>query len=202
MTPYQCCQFHTDEDQLTKVGAEDGWHLTCHRTDGMHPVPGAPYIWLAPKQSDNESRASGLTAELGLFDELPAVLSHFSHQWVEYGVLEAAYADTRPDDFDQLVQRYGHTAIAAKRYTASAFLGRALGEITRSGSIHGRMAPPTGRWSYNSEISWWSMDPDTALESSISWADQGRSMSYVPGSTEICPIGRCTATEQVDCNCA
>lgn len=202
MTPYQCCPFHTDEDQLTKVEAEDGWHLTCHRTDDMHPVAGRPYTWLAPKQSDNEAGASGLTSELGLFEELPAALGRFGGQWVEYGVLEAAYADARPDDFHLLVQRYGHTAIAAKRYTASAFLGRALGEITRSGSIHGRMAPATGRWRYNSEISWWAMEPDTPLEASISWAGQGRSMSYVPGSTEICPVGRCTATDPSECNCA
>ena len=42
-------------------------------------------------------------------------------------MVEHAYAVAQPKDFAFLVERYGHTAIEKKRYTASAFLAGALG---------------------------------------------------------------------------
>jgi hypothetical protein len=199
-TPYECCPFHSDEDRLARAQAEDGWHLTCPRTDG-HPISGNTYTWLAAAPDSDASQGSGLTAELGLFDELPAALGPYTGQWVEYGVLEAAYAMAQPKDFALLVERYGHTAVRAKRYTASAFLGRALGELMRAGSLTLRFAPATGRWAYNHEISWWSLPGETPCETPVSWKSLRRPMDYVPGNTEICPIGNCTTTNPADCHC-
>lgn len=199
-TPYECCPVHADEDQPAKVQKDDGWHLTCPRTDG-HSVPGSTFTWLAADTSESGGAASGLTAELGLFEELPAALAAYRGSWVEYGVLEAAFAAARPEDFALLVERYGHTAVKAKRYTASAFLGRALGEMMRTGSLHCRFAPATGRWAYNQEISWWSLDTETPWEPRISWESLRQPMDHVPGGTEICPVGRCNATDPAWCQC-
>jgi hypothetical protein len=54
---------------------------------------------------------------------------------VEYGVVEHAYAVSRPDDFAALVDSFGHTAIAARRYTVSSYLARTLGDLSRIGTV-------------------------------------------------------------------
>ena len=127
---------------------------------------------------------SGLSAELGLDIEMPALLAQFEHRWVEYGVLESAYAEAHPEDFALLVEKYGHTAKKAKPYTASSFLARALGELSRRSVVAFHYGPSTGRWSYNSQISWWCLPPAPEWSPDISWASLGRGMEYVPGSTE------------------
>jgi hypothetical protein len=74
--------------------------------------------------------------------------------------------------------------------------------LTRTGALYVRFAPATGRWTYNQEISWWSLDPETPWESRTSWASVRQPMSPVPGSTEVCPIGHCNATDPTDCHCS
>ncbi len=116
-----------------------------------------------------------------------AVVGQLGHRWVEYGVVERAYALAHPREFAILVDRYGHTAVAPKRYTASAFLGRALGELSVKGDLAFRYGPATGRWDYNSRISWWCLPPEPEWSADGSWASveaTGVGMDYVPGSTE------------------
>jgi hypothetical protein len=89
-----------------------------------------------------------------------------------------------------LIERYGHTAVKAKRYTASAFLGATLGRLSRSGEVLLHAGPATGRWDDNQRISWWSVAPEPDWGSGISWESLEKSARYVPGSTEVCPVGR------------
>jgi hypothetical protein len=195
----RCCPFHGDEDQFEMRKVDEGTILTCPRTTG-HPTPGT-HFWLVVPEIAGMTGMSGLSAELGLDVELPSALAAFEGRWVEYGVLEAAYAAARPKDFDLLVERYGHTAIEAKRYTASAFLARALGDLSSTGALQVRFAPATGRWRYNSAISWWTISPPPSEDATTSWASLRRSMDYVRGATEICPIGNCGKTISNECNC-
>lgn len=46
---------------------------------------------------------TGIAAELGLDVELPRVLAGFPGVWVEYGLVEGAYAQRNPKDFAALV---------------------------------------------------------------------------------------------------
>ncbi len=110
------------------------------------------------------------------------MVATFAGTWIEYGVFEQAYA-AHPEDFAQLVEAHGHTAIEAKRSTVSAFLARTLGKLV-PGAVLYHDGPATGRWSYNSSISWWTVPPAPPWEQRTSWASTGLGMSYVPGNTE------------------
>ncbi|MGB8021525.1 MAG: hypothetical protein WCF04_09885 [Candidatus Nanopelagicales bacterium] len=188
MPSRQVCPFHTYEDVVGElISGPKEWpqySFTCPLAKG-HPGDLA-FSWLSSPEPEG-GEPSGLTAELGLAVELPAALAQFGHRWVEYGVLERAYALARPQDFALLVERYGHTAVKAKRYTASSFLGRALGELSVRGALAFQYGPATGRWSYNSKISWWCLPPAPEWSPDLSWAsleEEGVGMDYVPGSTE------------------
>ena len=89
----------------------------------------------------------------------PRRLRSTAGQWIEYGVAERAYALQRPDDFAAIVSRYGHTAVRPKQYTASAFIAGVLGVLSKHGTVLYHLGPATGRWKYNSTISWWAVSP-------------------------------------------
>ncbi len=185
MAEIQVCAFHADEGiRPEAVGDEAGsLRYTCPRTKG-HPTEG-PYAWLQVPTPAGLDGLTGLAVDLGLLHELPAVLADYRGSWVEYGVVEQRYAERNPKDFAMLVERYGHTAIKAKQYTATAFLAKTLGDISRHGSVLFHSGPATGRWSYNPGISWWALPPEPEWSSEKSWEVLGCSVSYVPGQTEI-----------------
>ncbi len=79
--------------------------------------------------------------------------------WWEYGLVERSYASRCPDGWARMVEQWGHTAIAAKRYTASSYLAGTLGRLSRLAAVAYHPGVGTGRWSYNTDISWWSSLP-------------------------------------------
>ena len=153
----------------------------CPRKD--HPEPG-PYTWLYVPQPKGLPELTGIAAELGLAVELPRVLAEFPGVWVEYGLVEYTYAQRNPKDFASLVDRYGHTAIKASRYTVSLFLAGTLGILSKDGRVLVHHGQATGRWAYNYTISWWSLPPAPEWEHRRSWESASPSMGYVPGSVE------------------
>jgi hypothetical protein len=191
MADAQICPFHADEGARPEP-VHDGLgsiQFTCTRTKG-HPTEG-PYTWLHVPTSPGLDEMSGLASDLGLDVELPKVLAQYAGHWVEYGVVEQLYAERNPKDFAMLVERYGHTAIHGKTYTATAFLVHTLGNLSRHGSVLLHSGPATGRWNYTSKISWWSLPPRTESDSApvwsteMSWKALGCSVAYVPGQTEV-----------------
>lgn len=185
MAEIQVCAFHADEG-IRPVPLNDGTggvQYTCPRTKG-HPVNG-PYQWIWVPPPPSLPEISGLASELNLQIELPSCLGRYQGRWVEYGVLEQAYAQANPTDFARLVERFGHTAIKARKYTASAYLARTLGDLSRLGSVLYHPGPATGRWAYNSTISWWSLPPAPPWSDEGSWAALNCSVAYVPGQTEL-----------------
>ena len=181
----QVCPFHADEDigGVPTGGSDGSLSFTCTRTGG-HPR-GGPHNWLYVPQSDSLPGIEGYAADLGLATELPATIAQYRGQWIEYGVGERAYALQCPDDFAAIVGRYGHTAIRAKKYTASAFLAGVLGVLSKQGTVLYHLGPATGRWKYNSTISWWAVPPEPDWDSArLSWSASGHDMSYVPGERE------------------
>src|SRR5258708_19704316 len=141
----QVCPFHADEDiRGVPAGSIDGsLSFTCTRTGGQ-PQSG-PDSWLHVPQPDGLPGIDGYAAELGLSTELPAAIAQYRGQWIEYGVAERAYALQCPDDFAAIVDRYGHTAIRAKTYTASPFVPGVLPPPSTHRPALYTLAPPSGR---------------------------------------------------------
>lgn len=175
------CPQHSDEQvDGTWANDEDGWGFTCDRSG--HVFPGS-YTWTKQPEPPAGIALSGVAEELGLAVELPASLKSYPGTWVEYGVLEAAYAASRPADWEQLVTTYGHRALGPSTYTASKFLARTLSNLARQGAVVLRMGPATGLWTSNSTISWWSLPPEPEWDRRLSFDDSKLTFEYVPGQT-------------------
>lgn len=176
---FQVCPLHTLEEVEGKLLGEDlGWEFTCSRPD-HHPE--GPLTWLSAPPPPSKGDLSGIAEELGLDISLPAALAPHNGTWVEYGVFEQAFAEANPKEWAFLVDRYGHTAIKAKSYTASAFLAATMGRLTRAGVLLFHSGEATGRWSYNGSISWWALPPRPDWSERTSWASTDLTMDYVPG---------------------
>jgi len=183
MTVREVCPFHADDDVAgVHVSDEVGWSFACHRRG--HPRPG-PYSWLRAPEPPDLGEMNGIAADLELEVSLPAALSEYRGTWVEYGVLERAFALANPEDWRFLMDRYSHTAVAAKQYTVSAFLGGVLGRLWRRGLVGGIGGEATDRWSYNRTTGYWALLPEPDHDRRLSWADSGFTVEYVPGQTEV-----------------
>lgn len=179
MNVREYCPFHADDDVVgTHVSDEVGWGFRCLR-DG-HPSPG-PFEWVRPPKPAGVDKLDGIAAELGLHEHLPDLLRHHDAVWVEYGVLERAYALARPEDWRFLLDRYSHTAVQAKRYTVSAFLGGALWRLCKHREIAGRLGPATGRWKYNGRVGYFAGFPEPPEANVLTWESTGLGMGYVVG---------------------
>lgn len=183
MSVREVCPFHADDDVVgVWVSDEVGWSFSCDRR--RHPQPG-PYTWLRPAEAPDLEELTGIAAELRLDVHLPAALGEYRGMWVEYGILERAYALAHPQDWQFLMDRYSHTAVAAKRYTVSAFLGGVLGRLWRRGVVASMTGEATGRWQYNRTTGYWALFPEPDRRHRLSWADSGFTVEYVPGQTEV-----------------
>lgn len=190
MITKQSCQSCADAEAVTSEQREDGLVIyTCAHTT-RHNEPG-PYTWksfpLLPTPPKPPKAATKL-AQFGLDVELPLILDTYRGQWVEYGVVEAAYAHRCPDDFAQLVSDYGHTAKERSGYSVSMYLGGVLGTL-RDRELIGcqEEGPATGRWGrYLASVSWWTALPGPSWEKKnmTSWADLGLTTAYVPGAVD------------------
>ena len=180
----ECCPFHAaDDEEGTWVSDEVGYTLVCTRAAG-HP-DGKSYEWQrAPEAPGSAAGISDYAEELGLDVYLPEVVARYKGTWVEYGVIEHDYATGHPEDFAQLVEKYGHTAIVGKRYTTSAFLGGVLGRLAKAGDLAARWSAPTGRWTYNSAVGYYATHPEPERSSVTTWTGLGLTCTYVPGQTE------------------
>ncbi|KQY61817.1 hypothetical protein [Nocardioides sp. Root140] len=176
---------HTEEDpqEGVLVPESGGWAFTCPLGSG-HAYPGT-YSWERMPPPPDLPEIGELASQLGLDVALPEIVSQFGTTWVEFGVIEHALAAQYPDAFKFLVDRYGHTAIKSKTYTASAFLGATLARLAARGEFEARMGRATGRWSYNQNVVWCALSPSGDWSEGISWASRDSDMSYVPGCTEV-----------------
>ena len=180
----QVCPTHSSEEIVgVLLGEDTAYTFTCDRTD-HHPRPNSPHSWMDVPEPRGIPATSGLAQELGLHEKLPDLLSQFRGRWVEYGVLERAYALSKPADFALLVDRYGHTARAKTHYSASSFIAHTLGGLARQGAVLLHDGPATGRWSHLSRVSWWALAPEPNWDDRLPWAATGYGTDYVPGSLE------------------
>lgn len=164
----EVCPFHTSEDVSGTRLSDGSYEFECDESD--HPVPG-PHRWLRVPPPLGLADMGGLASELALDIHLVGALRSLGPGWYEYGLVERAYARKRPDDFRIMVERWGHTAAWISPYTVSSYLGGTLGRLARHGSVHYRSGRGTGRWSYNSDASFWSLTGEDPWEERVRWVD-------------------------------
>lgn len=166
--PRQVCPLCAHDDDVTMVVLGPGmWNYTC--TGHTHPDP---FQWQSSSSSASTAEREllgGKSEALGLYDDLPACLVP-GEAWVEYGVVEWRYSQRNPRIYQQLLDDYGHTRIAPKQYTASAFIASALGRLQDAGILGHHVAEATGYWSYNGVISYWALPPLPPTSNLRTWA--------------------------------
>src|SRR4051794_10720649 len=189
---FQYCPFHADEAvQGAPVGDEARSEaFECQRSAG-HPTSG-PHAWSWAPEPPGAEGVGGLAAELSLDFELPNAIASYNGRWVEYGLVERAYAIARPNDFARLLKLYGHTVldekvasktIGGRQYTVSAYLARTLGDLSRHGAVLFRQGKGTGRWSYNEGISYWAVGPESPeWDDRLTWDAAAVDVDYVSSS--------------------
>lgn len=74
---------------------------------------------------------------------------------------------------------------AACRAQSSPEIELALVEWKEHRSVLYHWGPATGRWSYNSQISWWAVPPEPQWSIEKSWEALGCSIGHVPGQIEV-----------------
>lgn len=127
---------------------------------------------LAPHPAPAAARRPGRAGcEWNLDHELVEALRELGTGWYEYGLIERAYAARRPRDFAEMVDRWSHTAIAPTQYSVTSYLGGVLGRMSSHGLVGYHDGDATGRWSYNSRISYWCLLPTEPWEQRTTWMD-------------------------------
>jgi hypothetical protein len=147
-----------------------------------HPQHGGEgFVWFAAPAGLSGKGGGGadlgFAEELGLYDLLPTLLVR-GEPWVEYGIVERRLREAEPDVFAELVERYGHIEThGSKTYTASAFIARTLGDLTRPprGPLVASCGtgPATGFWSYNHQVFYWALPPGPPVSDKrtfVEWA--------------------------------
>lgn len=190
--PGMVCHFHTDEWSVGVRQQDGAYAHVCELRKG-HPGE-VPWHWLEVPAPPEGSGLTGLAEELNLELELPAAIEALGEGWFEYGLVERSYATRRPQDWARMVEQWSHTAVAPKQYTASSYLAGTLGRLSSLGVVAYHPGRGTGRWSYNTDISWWSLVPPGSWEQRTAWVDvigdadhaaqqaDAECRSYVPGA--------------------
>ncbi len=169
LPPRAVCHLCGNDEEITVTGlAIPGrWLYICSAIGKFHVEP---YQWNIPCEQPLAA-GDGITAELGLYDDLPRCVTP-GEPWVEYGIVEHRYKRLRPDVYyDELLPRYGHTKIGPKRFTTSSFIAAALGHLERDGILAWSQTKATGYWAYNGVISSWAVPPEPPADQRLTWVE-------------------------------
>ena len=161
--PPQVCPLDGYDDDVTVMpNPEGGWLFSCSAHDEV-------YSWVVPEHNASFLGRDGITAELGLYDDLPTCVLD-NEPWVEYGIVEFRYMHLRPDIyFRELLPRYGHRAQGPRQFSLSAFVAKALGQLSKEGILALQVGPATGFWVYNGTVSYWAQPPGPNIENRMTW---------------------------------
>jgi hypothetical protein len=130
----QVCPICGYDDDVEIILAGDEWVMTC--ASRSHP----PFEWRPKDQCYKPlSLRTGIGEELGVHG-------------AEFGIVEYRFWERAPKTYLILVERYGHTVYGPSRYSTSAFLGGALGQLWRKQLVDGVSVSATGYWSYNGTV--------------------------------------------------
>ena len=148
---HQVCPLcgHDDAEYLSwEVEGPGLWRYVC--TDPSHSEP---YAWLTTGKDalQGGGGGDGLADQLGIYDDLLACFA-FDGPLLEYGAVEYLYATQNPHPYQDLVSRYSHTRLGPTRFSASAFIGAALGRMYREGLLRRVDVKATGYWRFNGRL--------------------------------------------------
>jgi hypothetical protein len=185
--PAYCPMHAFDPIKPVFVGTETAdYTFTCPSTD--HPG-GAPRTWAyVPERVGLAGDSLGLGLDVALPKAISSAVGEAGTVWVEYGLIERAYAIANPEDWMSLLRVYGHTeyqpldaTIKDFPYTASKYLARSLGALGRRGDTAHEFGPGTGRWSYDQPISYYACTAGGDWDSRQTWEASGHAMTdYMP----------------------
>jgi len=165
-----------DQDHITTTYAGDGVYIHTCTNPRNHKEP---LTWqVTPAGSLDDLEYGGLTEEWGVYDDLRACF-RAGAPFLEYGIVEYLYKQRNPDRFAFLVKRYKHTDLQKRgpydpadfQYTASSFLGSALGRMTWHGDLLYREGDATGRWRYNHIASYWALAVPNPSSELLTWRE-------------------------------
>ncbi len=160
---HQVCPLCGHDDYVTRVVVDDEWIDSCSSTDH------APIEWRPKEQyAGPSSYRSGIGEDLGVYEDL---LNCVTGGFAEYGLIEYRFSQFAPKTYKILVDRYGHTVQGKRKYSASAFLGSALGQLWREELIEGLWGPATGYWNYNSKVGCYATAGTAESSEILSWED-------------------------------
>jgi hypothetical protein len=180
----EVCPFCATDEEVTSSPLGPGLvEYTCSRAR-RHPAQG-PYSWQgrvigAPALWEEE--AEGPATELGMLDDLLACVEP-GEPWLEYGIIERRYRERSPDEFEQLVQRWGHREDGRQRpYTASAYIGGVLAMLRRRNKLVSLPGggPATAYWSYNAPASYWARPPGPPRQRLLTFVAWAREHGHDP----------------------
>ena len=149
--PAQMCPMHTDEhvQPVAVLNETMDYLYTCNRTDG-HGRPG-PYSW--PWSAPLAAVASTpveFDLDVTLVQAVTLASQAYGCGWVEYGLVERAFALANPEQWSALLAQHDHTKYNAKGatrkdqpYTASKRLGQKLGILRRREDVAFQQGPGT-----------------------------------------------------------
>ena len=181
------CPLHPDQfvHPMTVVSETMDHLYICRRLEG-HGLPGTySWSWLATAPA---TELPGLDLDETLLGAVEAASSEHGGGWVEYGLVERAYALAHPEDWQRLLDTYSHrrylpagASRGEEPYTASRRLGAALGAARRRQALHFRQGPGTGYWAYNRVISYYAPLSVEGPVGTRTWADSGHDVDeHVP----------------------
>lgn len=157
-------------------------HAWLYQCDGCVGIEGGPYEWWMsePKAGSGSSDRTGIMADLGMYDAAVEAVARIPDRWLEFGVVEALFAEVAPDAWAELVEIYGHVGLKPDRNTASWMLGRATWAVARDGDLAVKPVAATGRWSYMSGIHAWSLPGAAVSPDVLTWAEFATSRGHDP----------------------
>jgi hypothetical protein len=161
------CPLCGHDDEVVREPVAPGiWRYTC--TGGRSHSD--PIVWERDAVGAELPQWGGITAELGLYDDLPFCLTA-REPFVEYGIVEHRYAELRPEVFRQLVERYGRTRIAPASFTATSFIALALWRLVEVGLIVQHPGQATGHWTYNGTMYYYALPQEQHDDRMLSWKE-------------------------------
>jgi hypothetical protein len=172
------CALDDDEYVSWEVEAPGLWRYTC-----TNPSHREGYSWLTTGKDPLAGAGhDGLSNDLGIYEDLLACFT-IGERFVEYGVVEHRYAVANPGNYKHIVGLYSHTGFGDHvEYSASAFIGSALGKLGREGLLVRRPCRATGFWKYNGLLNAWALQPGPDGEEIVTWEAYAEGIGVDPGT--------------------
>jgi hypothetical protein len=182
LPPAQVCPLcgHDDVVSIVPGGDSENWLYVCTGTTHKDP-----YNWTVAIPSAFAGGREGVTAELGLYDDLLRCV-RAEDPWVEHGIVEYRYSRLNPKVYlGELIPRFGHRAQGPRHFSASALIAKALGQLRNEGLLAWRYGKATGFWAYNGTISYWAIVPPPPDENRLTWEEFAENGGLAPQEWDL-----------------